>query len=42
MLEYIPDGRFEELAGVGHLVTDEDPDALTAVLRAWLLRGDGQ
>jgi 3-oxoadipate enol-lactonase len=32
MLEHLPDGRFRELPGVGHLVTDEDPDAVTRVL----------
>lgn len=40
MLEYIPDGRFEELPAVGHLVTDEDPAAVTDVLRRWLEEGD--
>lgn len=35
MLEHLPDASFEELHGVGHLLTDEDPDAVTAVLEAW-------
>jgi len=38
MLEHLPDGTFEELSGVGHLVTDEDPDAVTRVLAGWLDR----
>lgn len=40
MLEHLPDGRFEELPGVGHLVTDEDPDAVTDVIATWLAEGD--
>lgn len=40
MLEYLPHGRFEELANVGHLVTDEDPDAVTEVIGNWLKEGD--
>jgi pimeloyl-ACP methyl ester carboxylesterase len=36
MLEHLPDADFEELPGVGHLLTDEDPDAVTAVLGAWM------
>lgn len=40
MLEYLPDGRFEELPGAGHLVTDTDPRAVTAVMREWLTKGD--
>lgn len=40
MLEYLPDGRFVELPGVGHLVTDTDPEAVTAVMREWLTKGD--
>jgi len=40
MLEHLPQARFEELANVGHLVTDEDPGAVTAVLRGWLEEGD--
>jgi pimeloyl-ACP methyl ester carboxylesterase len=39
MLEHLADGDFEELPGVGHLVTDEDPDAVTRVLAARLGRG---
>jgi pimeloyl-ACP methyl ester carboxylesterase len=39
MLEHLPDGRFHELPGVGHLVTDEDPDAVTRVLADRLGRG---
>jgi pimeloyl-ACP methyl ester carboxylesterase len=33
MLEHLPDATFEELLGIGHLVTDEDPDAVTAAIR---------
>ena len=33
MLEHLPHATFEELPGIGHLVTDEDPDALTAAIR---------
>lgn len=41
MLEHLVDARFEELPGVGHLVADEDPDAVTRVLQQWLDRGPG-
>lgn len=40
MLEYLPDGRFEELPGIGHLVTDEDPAAVTRLIENWLVEGD--
>lgn len=40
MLEHLPRGRFEELPDVGHLVTDEDPGAVTAVVAGWLAEGD--
>lgn len=40
MLEHLPQGRFEELPGVGHLLTDEDPDAVTDVIGRWLEEGD--
>jgi 3-oxoadipate enol-lactonase len=36
MLEHLPGADFEELPGVGHLVTDERPELLTAVLQRWL------
>jgi 3-oxoadipate enol-lactonase len=36
MLEHLPDADFAELPGVGHLLTDEDPDAVTGVLGAWM------
>ncbi|MGD9734394.1 MAG: alpha/beta fold hydrolase [Solirubrobacterales bacterium] len=35
MLEHLPNASFEELPGVGHLLTDEDPGAVTGVLAAW-------
>jgi pimeloyl-ACP methyl ester carboxylesterase len=38
MLEHLRSAEYEELPGAGHLITDEDPDALTHVLRAWLER----
>ncbi|MFN8204294.1 MAG: alpha/beta hydrolase [Solirubrobacteraceae bacterium] len=38
MLEHLASAEYRELADVGHLVTDEDPDALTDVLRTWLDR----
>lgn len=40
MLEHLPQGRFEELPNVGHLLTDEDPDAVTEVVGRWLAEGD--
>lgn len=40
MLEHLSQGRFEELPNVGHLLTDEDPDAVTAVIENWLAEGD--
>lgn len=40
MLEHLPQGRFEELPDVGHLLTDEDPDAVTDVIAGWLAEGD--
>jgi 3-oxoadipate enol-lactonase len=33
MLEHLPQATFEELPGVGHLVTDEGSDAVTALIR---------
>jgi pimeloyl-ACP methyl ester carboxylesterase len=33
MLEHLPGATFEELPGIGHLVTDENPDAVTAAVR---------
>jgi pimeloyl-ACP methyl ester carboxylesterase len=41
MLEHLPDGRFEELPGVGHLVTDEAPAEVSRVLGEWLRGGSG-
>jgi 3-oxoadipate enol-lactonase len=38
MLEHLRSAEYEELPGVGHLLTDEDPDAVTRVLRTWLER----
>jgi pimeloyl-ACP methyl ester carboxylesterase len=38
MLEHLRSVEYEELAGGGHLITDEDPDALTRILRSWLER----
>ena len=40
MLEHLPSGRFVELPNVGHLVTDEDPAAVTEVIAGWLAEGD--
>jgi 3-oxoadipate enol-lactonase len=36
MLEHLPDAVYVELPGTGHLVTEDDPAALTATLRGWL------
>lgn len=36
MLEHLANGDYVELPGVGHLVTEDDPAALTAVLAEWL------
>jgi pimeloyl-ACP methyl ester carboxylesterase len=33
MLAHLPHATFEELAGIGHLVTDENSDAVTAAIR---------
>jgi pimeloyl-ACP methyl ester carboxylesterase len=44
MLEHLPAAEYEEIPGAGHLLTDEAPEAVTAILRAWLGRhkeGDG-
>lgn len=42
MLEHLRSAEYEELPGAGHLITDENPDALTEVLRVWLeRRGSG-
>ena len=38
MLEHLSSAEYRELADIGHLVTDEDPDVLTDVLRTWLDR----
>jgi pimeloyl-ACP methyl ester carboxylesterase len=38
MLEHLRAADYRELPGTGHLITDEDPDALTDVLREWLDR----
>lgn len=38
MFEHLTSAEYRELADVGHLITDEDPDALTDVLRTWLER----
>ncbi len=40
MLEHLRQARFEELPNVGHLVTDEDPGAVTEVIGSWLAEGD--
>jgi len=40
MLEHLRHGRFQELPNVGHLVTDQDPDAVTEVIGGWLAEGD--
>ena len=36
MLEHLENATFEELAGVGHLVTDVAPERLVAVMRGWM------
>jgi 3-oxoadipate enol-lactonase len=36
MLEHLGNAAFEELAGVGHLVTDVAPERLVAVMRWWM------
>lgn len=36
MLEHLANARFEEIEGVGHLVTDVASSALVAVIRPWL------
>jgi 3-oxoadipate enol-lactonase len=41
MLEHLNGARYEELPGTGHLITDEDPDSLTRVLRDWLRDKEG-
>jgi 3-oxoadipate enol-lactonase len=38
MLEHLPSVECEELSGAGHLITDEDPGALTRLLQSWLER----
>jgi 3-oxoadipate enol-lactonase len=38
MLEHLPDGHFEELPSVGHLVTDENPGLVTSVISNWMDR----
>jgi 3-oxoadipate enol-lactonase len=36
MLEQLPNADFVEIPNVGHLITDEDPQALIATIRTWL------
>jgi pimeloyl-ACP methyl ester carboxylesterase len=36
MLEGLPTAKFIELPGIGHLVTEDDPDGLATVIRTWL------
>lgn len=36
MLEHLPNARFEELSGIGHLVTDDGPEAVTSVIERWI------
>lgn len=36
MAEIVPEGRFEEIAGAGHMPTLEAPEAVTRALRDWL------
>ena len=36
MLEHLPGADYEEIPGAGHLLNDEDPAALTTILRNWL------
>ena len=36
MLEHLADARFVELDGVGHLITEDAPERLTAIVREWL------
>jgi 3-oxoadipate enol-lactonase len=36
MLEHLADGRFAEVPDAGHLVTDDNPDAVTRILQEWL------
>ncbi|HEV7564307.1 MAG TPA: alpha/beta hydrolase [Solirubrobacterales bacterium] len=36
MLEHLPNASFEELPQLGHLLTDEDPGAVTRAIAAWL------
>jgi pimeloyl-ACP methyl ester carboxylesterase len=36
MLEHLAHARFVELDGVGHLMTEDAPERLNAVVRAWL------
>ena len=38
MLEHLPSAEHEELAGTGHLITDEDPGALARILGDWVKR----
>lgn len=42
MLKQLPNARFEELAGVGHLVTDVAGDQLLTVSRRWLEEEENQ
>ena len=36
MLEHLAHAHFEELSGVGHLMMEDAPDRLIAVIRRWL------
>jgi pimeloyl-ACP methyl ester carboxylesterase len=40
MLEFLPSAVYRELPGVGHLVCDDDPDAVTEALRDYLAGGE--
>lgn len=42
MLEHLPNAEYRQLDGVGHLVTDEDSDQVTAVIGGWLRREGAQ
>ncbi|MEI8058335.1 MAG: alpha/beta hydrolase [Actinomycetes bacterium] len=36
MMEQLPAAKFVELEGVGHLITDDNPQALLSVIRPWI------
>lgn len=38
MLEHLPNAEYEQVAGVGHLLNDESPATVTAILRRWFER----